>query len=99
MFTGEPIAAHGAMAWGLANRVVPGDELLARARELATTLATGPTLALTLLKRAMLDDAEMPLRAALAYEQAMIALVFDSTDPHEVCTAFLRRCSPLFSGS
>jgi enoyl-CoA hydratase len=99
MFTGEPVSAEEAVALGLANRVVPAEELLSRARELGATLASGPTLALTLLKRAMLDGAEMPLRAALAYEQAMIALAFDSTDAHEGCTAFVERRSPSFSGS
>ena len=42
---GERIGAEQALAWGLANRVVPDDELADAADALAERLATGPTRA------------------------------------------------------
>ena len=55
-------------------------------------------LVLSLLKRTLAEGAEMPPSAALAYEQAMIGLVFDSDDAHEGCSAFLERRPPVWKG-
>ena len=39
---GEKVPAKTAVDWGLANRVVPDDQLMATAMEFAHNLATGP---------------------------------------------------------
>src|SRR5262249_7911942 len=51
--TGEAVNAETALQWGLINRVVPEESLLAETMTLATQLAQGPTQALGLIKRAM----------------------------------------------
>ena len=53
---------------------------------------------LKLLKRTLRDGADMPLSAALPYEQAMIGLVFDTADAHEGCSAFLEKRKANFAG-
>ena len=53
MFTGEPIDAETARAWGLVNRVVPPGQALVAALELARTLAERPNRALQLIKEAV----------------------------------------------
>jgi enoyl-CoA hydratase len=53
---------------------------------------------LKLLKRTLTDGGEMPLASALRHEQAMIALVLDSSDAHEGCAAFLEKRKGLFRG-
>jgi enoyl-CoA hydratase len=53
---------------------------------------------LKLLKRAILDGEEMPLRSALRHEQAVIGLVLDSADAHEGCSAFIEKRQPQFRG-
>ena len=98
MFTGEQISAPEAVAIGLANRVVPRESVLSEARALAAKIAAKSPLVLKLLKRTLINGADMPLSAALPYEQSMIGLVFDTSDAHEGCTAFLEKRAPAFAG-
>jgi enoyl-CoA hydratase len=98
MFTGEQISAAEAVAIGLANKVVPRESVLAEARALAEKIAAKSPLVLKLLKRTLTNGADMPLSAALPYEQSMIGLVFDTGDAHEGCTAFLEKRAPAFAG-
>jgi len=51
IFTGEPIDADRALELGLVNRVVPADQLLATALELAETIAANAPLAVQASKR------------------------------------------------
>ncbi len=99
MFTGDPIDAEEAVRLGLANRVVPADELMSAARELAEKIAGQSPLALKMLKRTLGDGQDMSLPASLAHEQAMISLVLDSRDAHEGCSAFLEKRAAEFNGS
>jgi enoyl-CoA hydratase len=99
MFLGEHISAQEAAAIGLVNRVVPKAEVLAAALELASKAAAKSPLVLKLLKRTLREGADMPLPQALAYEQAMIGLVFDSADAHEGCRAFLEKRRADFKGA
>lgn len=99
MFLGEHISAQEAAAIGLVNRVVPKAEVLPAALELAAKVAAKSPLVLKLLKRTLREGADMPLPQALAYEQAMIGLVFDSADAHEGCRAFLEKRPADFKGA
>jgi enoyl-CoA hydratase len=98
MFTGEHISAADAVAIGLANKVVPQKDVLAEARTLAAKIAAKSPLVLKLLKRTLTNGADMPLSAALPYEQSMIGLVLDTNDAHEGCSAFLEKRAPAFAG-
>lgn len=98
MFTGDHITAEEAVTFGLANRVVPKDKLMEEALALAGRIAEKSPLTLKFLKRSMLQVDEAPLASGLAFEQAMIALVFDSEDAHEGCSAFLEKREAIFTG-
>ena len=98
MFTGDQITAVEALSYGLVNHVVPRDELRAKVTEIATKISTKSPLTLKLLKRTLVHGGDMPLPAALQYEQAMIGLVFDAEDAHEGCGAFLEKRAPDFQG-
>jgi enoyl-CoA hydratase len=98
MFTGDSISAATALGFGLINRVVPKEQLLTETMDLAQRIARKSPLTLKLLKRTIMDGADMRLSAALAHEQAMISLVFDSSDAHEGCAAFLAKRPPTFQG-
>lgn len=98
MFVGERISAQDAVRMGLANRVVAKERLLDEALELARKIARKSPLVLKLLKRTLRDGAEMPLTVALAHEQAMIGLVFDTADAHEGMAAFLEKRQANFTG-
>jgi len=99
MFAGEHISAAEAVAIGLANRVVPHDDLMAETRALALKIAEKSPLTLKLLKRTLADGADMALPSALRHEQATISLVMDSRDAHEGCSAFLEKRKPRFDGA
>lgn len=98
MFLGEMISAEDAVAYGLANKVVAHDDLMAETMELAGRIASKSPLVLKLMKRSVMDGGDMPLAAALRHEQAMIGLVLDSDDAHEGCSAFLQKRAPRFQG-
>lgn len=99
MFWGKHISAEEAERMGLINRVYPDADLMAETMKLAHELAAKSELVLKLLKRTLLDGDEMPLRAALRHEQAVIGLVLDSADAHEGCTAFTEKRQPDFKGA
>jgi enoyl-CoA hydratase len=96
MFTGDRIDAAEALRIGLVNRVVPLDQLMPQAMDLARRIAEKSPLVLRLLKRTLAAGADMPLPSALAHEQAMIGLVLDSRDAHEGCSAFPREAPGAF---
>lgn len=98
MFTGDMLTPQEAVSVGLANRVVPHDQLMESALETAQKIADKSPLVLKLLKRTLSDGGDMPLSAALRHEQAMIGLVLDSQDAHEGCSAFLEKRTAIFRG-
>lgn len=98
MFTGDRISAAQAESLGLINRVVSRDQLMPDVMKTAERIASHSPLVLKLLKRNVSNGQDMPLPAALAYEQAMIGLVLDSEDSHEGCSAFLEKRKAEFKG-
>lgn len=98
MFTGDSLTAVEAVSLGIANRAVPKEKLMDEALELAERIAEKSPLVIRLLKRSMLYGSDMPLPAALAYEQALIGLVLDSEDAHEGCSAFVEKRHADFAG-
>ncbi len=99
MFLGDRITAHDAERIGLVNKVVPAAELMASVFTMADAIAAKSPLVLKLLKRAMADGDEMPLRAPLRHEQAMIGPLLDPADAHEGCSAFIEKRSAVFHGA
>jgi enoyl-CoA hydratase len=91
MFTGEPIGADTALAWGLVNRVVAPGQALAAARELATSLAALPARALALMKEAVTVALEHPEADAIRRTLALTQAVFQTDDCREGARAFLAK--------
>jgi enoyl-CoA hydratase len=98
MFTGDRISAKEAVKIGLINHVVSADELMPEVMKMAKRIASHSPLVLKILKRNLEQGQDMALPAALAYEQAMIGLVFDTDDAHEGCSAFLEKRKAQFRG-
>jgi enoyl-CoA hydratase len=70
ILTGRPVGAEEALAFGLANRLVPEGQARAEAERLATAIARFPALCLRTDRAAALAQWGLPLEAALAAEAA-----------------------------
>jgi len=98
MFFAEPVDAIAAERLGLVNRVVPHDELMARAMEWALRLAQGPTRAYGLVKRGVEHNLAIDLRGALEYEAFLQELAGRTEDHREGVAAFLAKRPPSYLG-
>lgn len=98
LLLGETIDAATAERYGLANRVVPHDELLPRTYEWARRLANGPTLALSMTKRMLNHELSMDLGAAIEAEAQAQALMLLGEDHRRFYEAFTQKQKPDFTG-
>ena len=97
-FTGRPVAADEALTLGLVNRVVPDEELATVTMELARSLADGPSIALSLMKR-NLNCAESSGLAELLDMEAVHQVQTGRTEDHrEAARAFVEKRVPIFTG-
>jgi len=96
--TGRKLPAAEALALGLVNEVVAPDDLAARAHALALRLATAPTKAIGLTKRAMNRALYVTLDDALAYEAQLQEIAGRTADHREGVAAFLEKRTPQFEG-
>jgi enoyl-CoA hydratase/carnithine racemase len=69
--TGDKIDAATALAWGLVTRVVPHDELLSAAGDLADRIAKNPPHALRMAKRLLQESRTGLLESTLGMAAAM----------------------------
>src|SRR5690348_4986156 len=92
------VPASECLELGLVTKVVGADELAGTVRELATTLADGPTLAYGSIRRAVAFSSGHDLSASLAQEGEYMALTGASEDHHAAVAAFLAKERPEFSG-
>jgi 2-(1,2-epoxy-1,2-dihydrophenyl)acetyl-CoA isomerase len=96
--TADRISADKALEWGIVNRVVPHEQLMEQVMAWAGPVATGPTLAYGLAKRAMNRAWDMSLEEALDYEAHLQELAARSRDFREGVTAFLEKREANFTG-
>jgi enoyl-CoA hydratase len=98
VFSGETISASEALRIGLVDKVVPANELLGSARDLALRIASKPPIALALAKGSINVGAETDLVTACAYEASQFGLTCATEDRSEGTTAFLEKRQPQFKG-
>ncbi len=91
VLTGRIIGAAEALEMGLVNRVVPDDEVLAAARELAGQILRNGALAVRLAKLNLNNSARTGQDSALLLEQVSQAVLFESEDKRQRMTDFLER--------
>jgi enoyl-CoA hydratase/carnithine racemase len=93
---GEPVDGHTAVAWGIANQVVPADALHSRARAAADAIAARPPDAVALTKRLMREVGAIDARIAQEHEHFSAQL--RSAEAREAFAAFQEKRAPNFSG-
>ncbi len=80
--TGDRIDAETALAWGMVSRVVPHDELLYAAKDLADRIAKNPPHALRMAKRLLQESRTGMLESTLGMAAAMQPLAHHDAE-HE----------------
>jgi len=97
VLTNRRVDAEEAVRIGLVTRTVPDTELTAAARQVATMLADGATLALGRCRQLLLASAHADLATQLDAEAATIAAASGGPEGREGVAAFLAKRAPVFN--
>ena len=100
LMTGRWMDAAEAKHWGLANHVVPKGQALAKAREIAHQLASGPPLLFPAIKQLLRHTEMVPEHEAFALHDALrgVQKVIQSEDLKEGARAFTEKRAPRWQG-
>jgi 2-(1,2-epoxy-1,2-dihydrophenyl)acetyl-CoA isomerase len=98
MMLGEKVPAETALAWGMIYEVVDDDKLMARALEIASKLANGPTKALTMVRRSVKYALEHGLTEQMRRERQDQMAAGRCADFQEGVRAFIEKRPAKFSG-
>lgn len=98
ILTGDMISAAEAKEIGLADLVVPHEELQKKTMELATKIASMSPVALKLNKQAVRASQRLGLEDGLTYERDLFCLAFSTEDKAEGVNAFLEKRQPTWKG-
>ncbi len=94
----EKVDAARAVAWGLVNRVVADEAVLADALDWAASLSERAPVALGLTKRAFRAAAQEGLKNAAAYEAMLQRQAITTEDCAEGVAALFQKRKPAFKG-
>jgi len=98
LLTGEPFAPSRALEIGLVNRVVPHDELLPAAHDLAAHIVRHSPLAIGGIITAVTRGLNMGIAEGLQVESEQFARMAPSRDLGEGLAAWIARRPPVYSG-
>ncbi len=96
--TGDPISGSQAYDWGLVERVVPGEQLLDAALELARTIAERSPHAIATIKRLAAETRDLPLAEGLRGEAEAFMRCLASEDGQEGVAAFIEKRQATWTG-
>src|ERR1700743_408089 len=90
------LTAQEALALGMVSQVVPDAEIDTAARELAMSLAQGPTITLGYIKRNINNAERLPLEACFDGRPFHHARAGETVDHKEAAKAFVEKRKPVF---
>ena len=92
------LTAEAALALGMVNRVVPDENIDGAARELAMSLAQGPSIALGYIKRNINNAEHLSLEACFDGEAIHHTRTGETADHKEAAKAFVEKRKAVFRG-
>ncbi|HEY8172280.1 MAG TPA: enoyl-CoA hydratase-related protein [Dehalococcoidia bacterium] len=98
LFTGDIIDAREAERIGLVSRVVPHDELMSVASEMARKIAANPPIAMRFMKQGLRMGVAGDPREIGAYVMNALAYLFATEDHREGALSFVEKREPVFKG-
>jgi enoyl-CoA hydratase/carnithine racemase len=98
VLTGRMIDAEEALRINLINQVVPDEQLMPSAMEMAKSISRHSPVALGLAKYAVQNAADADLHTARTIENTCFSLAFSSADKTEGMRAFLEKRKPVYKG-
>jgi 2-(1,2-epoxy-1,2-dihydrophenyl)acetyl-CoA isomerase len=100
IYTGRLLSGREAAEWGLVNRSVAGADLVRRTREVASTIAAGPTAAFLESKRIVrtILDEQSSFKDVLELEAEAQGRVSRTHDYQDGIAAFQEKRKPSFTG-
>lgn len=98
LFTGDVIEAPEAERIGLVSRVVPHDELMPAALEMARKIAANPPIAMRYMKEGLRKSVHAGMEEMGAYVGGSLAYLFTTEDHREGALSFVERREPVFKG-
>lgn len=100
IYTSRAVKAEEAYRMGLLDRLVPADELISTALEIAQQMLQWPPLALRMSKRALQHSQEHDLETSLRYEMVVLGLAGRArNDAKESRAAFVEKRKPSYTGT
>lgn len=98
LLTGDAIDAPTAERWGLVNRTVPAEQVMATALDFARRIAANAPLAVQAAKELALRGDELGLAAGLRFEQFVQQALQRTEDASEGRNAFAEKRDPRYTG-
>lgn len=102
LLTGRWLDAEEAHRWGFVNEIVPADELMNRAWDVARLIASGPPLVYAAIKEVVREAENMKFLDALqkmtSSEFKTVATLYSSEDQLEGARAFAEKRDPVWKG-
>ncbi|MCA9297313.1 MAG: enoyl-CoA hydratase/isomerase family protein [Phycisphaerales bacterium] len=96
--TGDKVSAEEALRLGIANKVVPADQLMDEAMALAKKLANLPARGIALTKKLLNQSFENDLTTQLTAEAFAQDTAGRTADHYEGVVAFIEKRKPVFKG-
>ncbi|MCF6221141.1 MAG: enoyl-CoA hydratase/isomerase family protein [Robiginitomaculum sp.] len=96
--TGEPISADEAFRIGLVGKVTTQEKVLDASHQLARKICAKAPLAISTIKRTIVNSENMPLEGAIDYCQYAALLLGTTQDAREGMRAFLEKRAPVWKG-
>jgi E-phenylitaconyl-CoA hydratase len=98
VLTAEQIDAATAERIGLVSHIVPREQLMEKAHQIAATICERGPLAIRAAKEAMQRGQDMPLDHALAFEDVLLSRLMATADAKEGPRAFAEKRKPEYQG-